>query len=427
MERKDFNASLAKSIKAGIDKYQATIVKNNLKEQNGLAKLEKTLGGQDPALTGAGGNLSAGSAMTEVPNLARAEKCGPKIPKVMKKMGVLPGVEGGGTFDGNSMSSPNNSDGLKASEKKMAKEEISPIKEVPMTRLVMPEKVKGAKDGSEKIPKAIETDKSGKITKGKNLNKGAMVEYIKARAAKAGVPVKSVLGVNPPKPLPKVAPYHNPDFTNPGKVTKAAIPMTSGPRIPGRSIASQIARSNHEKIATHRFNKEYERDYQHACELKPQPYKIDRGLPKYNNTFPAPLPVTKAAIPMTSGPGLPGRALSSASKLLRNPKWREGEVKSAMGRLNPTHTVEGHLVHVSPASKKSSAKEVTYYKSPYAGQAYGAKRENLIPLAPEHAFPVTKAEPTMAKPVVKSPSSAPAGKVSTPKPTTNLAPKAPKL
>jgi hypothetical protein len=70
---KEFHANLAKSIRAGISKYQDILAKNQAKEKNGLEKLNKTLGGNDPALTGAGGNLSAGSATTEVPNLARAE------------------------------------------------------------------------------------------------------------------------------------------------------------------------------------------------------------------------------------------------------------------------------------------------------------------------------------------------------------------
>jgi hypothetical protein len=70
---KEFHANLAKAIKTGISKYQDILAKNQAKEKNGLEKLNKTLGGNDPALTGAGGNLSAGSATTEVPNLARAE------------------------------------------------------------------------------------------------------------------------------------------------------------------------------------------------------------------------------------------------------------------------------------------------------------------------------------------------------------------
>src|ERR1039457_2417455 len=74
MNSKALKQLLANSIEAGIAQHQTAIAKNNAKEQNGLAKLSKTLGGQDPALTGAGGNLSAGSATTEVTNLARAEK-----------------------------------------------------------------------------------------------------------------------------------------------------------------------------------------------------------------------------------------------------------------------------------------------------------------------------------------------------------------
>jgi len=73
MVKKELQLALAKAIKTGISNYQIAIQKNDQKEQTGLAKLEKTLGGNDPALSGAGTDLAATSATSEVPNLARAE------------------------------------------------------------------------------------------------------------------------------------------------------------------------------------------------------------------------------------------------------------------------------------------------------------------------------------------------------------------
>lgn len=104
--KQELKLKLAKAIKDGISRHQETIKKNADKENKGLAKLSKTIGAVDPAVTGAGTDVSSSGPMAST-STWKSE---------LKKMGALPGVEGGGTFDGNSMSSPDNSDGLKASE-----------------------------------------------------------------------------------------------------------------------------------------------------------------------------------------------------------------------------------------------------------------------------------------------------------------------
>jgi hypothetical protein len=100
---------------------------------------------------------------------------------------------------------------------KLGKEELSSVKEVAPDKLVLPKKANGAKDGSEKVPAAKETDGSGTI------KKGAMVDHIKQSAAKAGVPVKSILGYKPPKTLQSVTPTPTPNFGS----KKPLIPMVN--------------------------------------------------------------------------------------------------------------------------------------------------------------------------------------------------------
>ena len=493
MQVKDFNLQLAKAIKDGIAKSQAVIAKHNAKEQNGLAKLNKTLGQNDPALTGAGGELSAGSAMTGVPNLARNEYK-PKIGRGEDKgisyrnlfllypsslaakknntraeyeaqkieKGVLP--EGGGPgVPGGISDMNNNADaGFGASEKKMSKgeldgdvgscsmcmgplhalgtlgnllhvvcrncgtmssvsqpreenteakeseavdptvskaelarseykpkigrgedkgisyrnlflrypsseaakknntraeyeaqkiekgescastpmkkEEISNTgKEVPMTNTIAPEKVKGAKTGTETIPDAIKTDGSGDITKGK-VAKGALVEHVKNAAKKAGVPVKDVLGYKVPKTLQTVSPPHNPNFNKgalDGGVAREPAIKTGRPVIP-------VAKAE-----------------KHPC----------------------------TCWHCKSWPG---------------------------GASTPSVYAEAKTGHKKPFSTK-------------AAKAFVHKERN-DKRAEYEASKVEKAESPAAKPIAKSPASGSAAKVSAPKmPTTNMAPKAPKL
>lgn len=397
MDKSEIAKGLIKSINEGIDKYQKIIKSNQEKETRGLQKLSKQVGQNDPALTGAGTELDAGTANVAVPNLTK---------KDLKKFGPLPGVGSGGGFDGSNLSSPNNTDGFKASEKPMDKSEIpgnslscpgcgstsiitlgtlgntdhllcsgcgsvgttirqendeaiangninnvakaelkkdeksrqvrgtpasqvksnvvskvrgTPAEQVketvakvgksniipfrklnkvtppsvseetahklkdeyghdkegkakayatmwkihnqmnkssgvlpdgsgfftatvktkkdlkkeelttkkaPMTATVEPEKVTGSKD-VEEVPSPIVTDGSGKIIKGKSLKKGAMVDYIKARAAAAGVNPEKVLGKPIPPPLPKVTLTPTPSF-NKGE-SPAAKPIAKSP------------------------------------------------------------------------------------------------------------------------------------------------------------------------------------------------------
>jgi hypothetical protein len=105
----------------------------------------------------------------------------------------------------------NKAEWIAQASSKMKKEELK-SKEVPMTATVVAEKVKGAKDGTENTPAPIKTDDSGDITKGKKLDKGAMVEHIKAKAKAAGVDLAKVMGVKPPKTLQAVKPAPSPSF-----------------------------------------------------------------------------------------------------------------------------------------------------------------------------------------------------------------------
>lgn len=97
--KKQIALGLAKAIKEGIDKYQKIIKANNDKEQAGLAKLEKTIGQVDPAASGAGTDVSAGSGTVAVPNnLGKGEKPSSKEKDVKK--GILPETGSPGTPGG---------------------------------------------------------------------------------------------------------------------------------------------------------------------------------------------------------------------------------------------------------------------------------------------------------------------------------------
>jgi hypothetical protein len=109
--------------------------------------------------------------------------------------------------------------------KNLKKEELK-TKEVPMTATVTAEKVTGAKDVAD-VPKPTTTDGSGKITKGKSLKKGAMIDYIKSRAAAAKVNPDKVLGAHIPPALPSVKPAPSPVF-NKGE-NAAAKPIAKSP------------------------------------------------------------------------------------------------------------------------------------------------------------------------------------------------------
>jgi hypothetical protein len=114
MTKNDLAKGIAKSIRAGIEKYQSTIKKNIDTENEGLKKLEKTIGQVPADQSGAGTDVSAGGPMISVPNVQKKE---------LKKE-ALPGSEAGGSATQSSMSSPLNSDGLNASEKEMNKDEL---------------------------------------------------------------------------------------------------------------------------------------------------------------------------------------------------------------------------------------------------------------------------------------------------------------
>lgn len=97
--KKQIALGLAKAIKEGIDKYQKIIKANNDKEQAGLAKLEKTIGQVDPAASGAGTDVSAGSGTVAVPNnWGKGEKPSSKEKDVKK--GILPETGSPGTPGG---------------------------------------------------------------------------------------------------------------------------------------------------------------------------------------------------------------------------------------------------------------------------------------------------------------------------------------
>jgi hypothetical protein len=109
MTKNELAKGLANSIKAGIEKYQNTLKKTIEKENKGLEKLHKTIGQVDPGVSGAGTLAGANTPMVSVPT-------------IMKN--AMPGGEAGGSVVSSSMSSPDNSDGLKASEKEMCKDEF---------------------------------------------------------------------------------------------------------------------------------------------------------------------------------------------------------------------------------------------------------------------------------------------------------------
>ena len=115
--------------------------------------------------------------------------------------------------------------------KPMCKEALKPQKEVPMTTTVVAQKIDGAKDGTEKAEEPNKAEGSGgKVEKRKYLGKGAMVDYIKARAAQAHVRPEGVMGIRNsklPKPLPSVTPHPSPDFSHKGAVAKAESPAAN--------------------------------------------------------------------------------------------------------------------------------------------------------------------------------------------------------
>jgi hypothetical protein len=546
MSTKSFNQQLADAIKLGIAKSQTIIAKNNAKEQNGLAKLSKTLGGQDPALTGAGGNLGAGGgSMTEVPNLARAEEypyhsagkdgmyrrgeglvgtvatrlrpqykrsaakknntraeyeaskvekgalpetdmamsemdgndeascpmcngplhilgslgntihmvcrnCGamhattphdenteakedsdPSVSKAMlhpnkrgenavreygdrplsqrdpdgfgwaeaskraakarvnnkvaeskaqevekseplatvrtnKMKGIsgLPAPKSKMVVKGEMTRLPDGSGCATGTVGNLKKEETSPIKEAPMTALVMPAKVTGAKVGNEVIPKAINHDGSGEITKGKSFNKGALVEHVKNAANKAGVPVKDVLGYKPPKTLQAVKPAASPNFN---KAEWDKVPVRTN-----EHSTTGVAREVGIK------NKGQKTPGLDAA-IANKPLLQHHGMLRTKLTG-----------------GVQGQIAASKKPLI--PMVNQGGVV-AKGEKRPG---EDATKYVSRGKMFPGAIGPDYFKRDKAA------KNNKV--AESKAQEVEKAEPTMAKPVTKSPSSGPAGK-----------------
>src|ERR1039457_356090 len=340
--------------------------------------------------------------------------------------------------------------------RRIAKEEISPIKEVPMTRLVTAEKVNGAKGiGDEKVPAAIKTDGSGDITKGKSLEKGslpmipgkgvanknkylgylsslkfspntayanptgaktvqtlnapepqvlhpsdkvakgALVDHIKAASAKAGVNVKDVLGYKPPKPpktLQVAKPAPTPNFN------KSSIPMVG--------VAREAAIKTGKPVIPGR----------------PMVTKLTGGVQGQIAAQKKPLiPMVNAGVvakAMVDGEWQPnGQAESTHQKILKQhgAKALKEAVKNIQDKKKVTKAEWGNTgkswagIKVNPANKP------------------GVIRHDGGTSPSNPPTKVTKAESPAAKPITKSPSSGPAGKVSTPKPTSNLAPRAPKL
>src|ERR1017187_4010011 len=337
--------------------------------------------------------------------------------------------------------------------RRIAKEEISPIKEVPMTRLVTAEKVNGAKGiGDEKVPAAIKTDGSGDITKGKSLEKGslpmipgkgvanknkylgylsslkfspntayanptgaktvqtlnapepqvlhpsdkvakgALVDHIKASSAKAGVNVKDVLGYKPPKTLQVAKPAPTPNFN------KSSIPMVG--------VAREAAIKTGKPVIPGR----------------PMVTKLTGGVQGQIAAQKKPLiPMVNAGVvakAMVDGEWQPnGQAESTHQKILKQhgAKDLKEAVKNIQDKKKVTKAEWGNTgkswagIKVNPANKP------------------GVIRHDGGTSPSNPPTKVTKAESPAAKPITKSPSSGPAGKVSTPKPTSNLAPRAPKL
>ena len=261
---------------------------------------------------------------------------------------------------------------LHPSDKNIKKEEITPNnKKVPMTTTVVAQKVEGAKDGSEKIPEAKKTDGSGNITKGKEIAKGAMVDHIKASAAKAGVPVKEVLGFKPPKTSQAVLPASTPKFN------KASIPMipktamTSGVQRESKIKSGLLTPTRHTETLVHLGNNPYKGGVQSQIAA-----------------------VKKPLIPMVNNSGVVAK----------------GEYRNANIPEKGSKKITWQAIHNDPQGVIDNQRK--------------AAKNNKI--AESKAQEVEKAEPTMAKPVTKSPSSAPAAKTTAPKPS-NLAPKTPKL
>jgi hypothetical protein len=260
-------------------------------------------------------------------------------PTVAKNMAKLP--DGSGCATGVVKSEPlatvrttkmKGISSLPAPKSKMVvKAETNPnTKQADTTGTVEAKNVKGAKDGSESVPEAKKTDGSGDVSKGK-IEKGAMIDTIKQQSAKAGVPVKSVLGYQPPKTLAAVKPAPTPNFN------KSNIPMTG--------VASEMA-------------------------IK------------------------------TGKPVIPGRPL--VPKLTGGVQTQIAAQKKPMIPMVNTGVVA-----------KGKYRPLEPYEMPGEKDKLKAIQKKKI----------TKAEPTMAKPVTKSPSSAPAGKTTAPKAST-VAPKA---
>jgi hypothetical protein len=224
------------------------------------------------------------------------------------------------------------------------------------------------------------------------VEKGALVEHIKAASAKAGVNVKDVLGYKPPKTLQVAKPAPTPNFN------KSSIPMvgvareaaikTGKPVIPGRPMVTKLTGGVQGQI---------------AAQKKPLIPMVNAGV------------VAKA---MVDGEWQPnGQAESTHQKILKQhgAKDLKEAVKNIQDKKKVTKAEWGNTgkswagIKVNPANKP------------------GVIRHDGGTSPSNPPTKVTKAESPAAKPITKSPSSGPAGKVSTPKPTSNLAPRAPKL
>ena len=444
MNRKELCLQLAAAIKKGIGLHQETIAKHQAKESTGLGKLAKTIGGAPVNQTGAGTQISAGSGVTEVPNLMRGvlpEGGGQGVPGGVGDMTTnadagfgkaaltISGCNGcGGRLEalgvlgglshmlcsgcGSMTSTPvqENTEAKMGGDPTVAKGEL---KEVPDYKLVQEKKSPGAKDGSEPIPEATKTDGSGDITKGKmakatipmvgtkprlsNALKNAVAKYNTNRNANtAAVNVHQndgVLSVNKsPSTIPAVK----------------IAPMGKGALTDRVQLAAAKAGVNSKEIGINSFPKKPE-------SVKPYP----------NPTFHK--PVAKAAMapgvaidgkPREKGiPAhntLPGRNVQRKAKA-NNTRAEYEASKVEKGEYDGEKTLPSGRYGKKKVLGCTCTDNSTCRECLRQSQFLDWSKYNHNPPPMNTGSKVEKAESPASKPATKSPSSGPASKVAAPK------------
>jgi hypothetical protein len=409
MQTKDFNSLLAKSIKDGIAKSQSAITKNNAKEQSGLKKLQKNLTDQP----GTGTDLSSGSGTTGISmNLAEVK------PEETAKKTYLPnGKETAPSLDkyptrAKRVSAKKNNQRAEFEASKVEKGELGMGKtNVAKCGCGWMATVLGkvgdtthflcSKCGNHSTSKGNSSQFNSKVAKSEtsgNKNKSSVVKLPDGSGFSTATIGKSELNPNTKKapmigtveaknvegakdgsePIPEAKKTDNSGDITKGKIEKGAM-------VDHIKEASKKAGVNVKDVLGYKPPKT-------SQAVSPTP------TPNFNKAYLPPDSKPRIPYPTRTVPSV-AAVMTSASKPVIPGR---GVANTVSSNLNP-NTVKifgtGHKVFSSLVSPEP--------KPPLSTQ-------------------VTKAEPTMAKPVTKSPSSGPAN-TSTPKAASPIILKTPKL